>query len=77
LYKRGGESEGSGKEQKRTHGWNFPGTSCLESQQKRGAASDDGNPKDRMSESSKQELDDRLKDRSPRKYQCDISGAIV
>jgi hypothetical protein len=30
-----------------------------------------------MSESSKQELDHTLKDRSPHKYQCDITGTIV
>jgi len=55
----------------------FPELLVLNHSKKSGAASDDGNPKDRMSESSKKELDDRLKDRSPRKYQCDISGAIV
>jgi hypothetical protein len=44
---------------------------------KEAAAAENGNRNGRMSDSSKQELDHTLQDRSPRKYQCDITGAIV
>ncbi|WHS60577.1 hypothetical protein [Pseudomonas sp. G2-4] len=44
---------------------------------KRGAASDDGNRNDRMSESSKLGLNTHQKNRSPLKYQCDITAVIV